>query len=175
MKNLEIELNQLIKEKKRIDSERLAENFEKSMLLWNRILGVERLICRNKGVEYAEPYDFGIESFFDMSLDANLNSATIKVNDMAIKFSEVIELCFGGINDELFDSHVYKGMGMDICGSFIIKNSSWVKRLQNQNSIHNCYDENYWIDFNHYIIRVKDGEFSCVAKGWKLIEPVKQN
>lgn len=168
MKELEVKLNQLIKSKKRLDDERSVLNFEKSLKLWNEIIETERLICKKNGVEYAELYDFGIKVFTEIKLIANFNYAFVEIGELKIKFVGVEELKLGGINDEVFESHAFKGKGMDLCGGFIINNSSWKKKLQKQNSIHNCYDEGYWKKLNHFVIRVKDGEFSCIAKDWRV-------
>lgn len=170
IKELEIKLSQLTSSKKSLDEERSTLNFEKWQKLRNEIIEVERTIHKIKGFEFAEPCDFGINSYYKINLIADLNFSIVEIDDIKIKFHGVEELKFGGINDEVFETHEFNGKGIDIFGGFVIKNSSWKSKLQKQNSIHDCYDENYWKKLNHYIIRAKDGEFSCIAIKWELIK-----
>ena len=163
-----LELNQLIESKRKLDEEKSALNFEERLKLWNEIITTERMICKEKEYEYAEPYDFGIKFFTEIKLKTDFNYTFVEIDNLKIKFSGTEELKFGGINDEVFESHEFIGKGIDLCGSFIINNSSWKNRLQKQNSIHDCYDEGYWKKVNHFIIRSKDGEFSCLARDWEI-------
>ena len=170
MKNLEFELKMLTQEKNKLDAERLSTNFEKSMLLTSKILEVERRISDKKNDEFAQVFDFGIKYFNNIEVTSDFFNTVVKLeNDISIKFIGTVELYFGGINDEVFESHQLFGKGMDICGSFKVINSNWIKKLQFQNSIHEGYKSENWKNINHYIIRSKEGEFSCIASSWEII------
>ena len=171
MNNLKKKLMKLQSQREMLIEQRDSSNIDEWVKNHNEILETERLICKNEGVMYADIYEFGIKCYLNISVNADFNRALVMIEgDVVIQFNQVEEFKFGGINDEVIESHELHSKGMDICGSFIVENSNWIDALKTQNSIHNCFNESYWNKLSHYIIRVKDGEFSCIAKGWKIIE-----
>ena len=104
--------------------QRNSSSFDKWVKNHNEILETERLLCKKKGIMYADIYDFGIKYFSNISIVADFNRTLVKIeDDVLIQFNRVVEFKFGGINDEVIESHELGGKGMDICGSFIVQNS----------------------------------------------------
>ncbi len=170
MNTLKKKLIKLQRQREMLLEQRDASNFDEWLKNHNDMLETERMLCKKEGVMYADIYDFGIKHFLNISVVADFYHTIVKIeDDVVIQFNRVEEFKFGGINDEVIESHELDGSGMDICGSFIVENSIWIDILKKQNSIHNCFDENYWNQLSHYIIRVKDGEFSCVANNWEIV------
>ena len=172
MKDLNKILNDLNERMSLLVKQRKGENFEEYLNLSDQVLHAERELCAFKKIEYAIPYDFGISNFFNIyNINGNYNSIIVSIeNDIKVNFLAVEESKFGGINDEVIDSHELSKKGMGICGSYIVCNSNWIEKLREQNRIHNNFDEESWKKLKHYIIRTKDGEFSCIASDWKIID-----
>lgn len=152
---------------------RLAGSFEELNLCDIEILNVERSICDLKNEEYAVPIDLGVNVCEPPILVSSYGVALlfIIVDDartVVLTFDSVEEVFFGGLNDEVFESHELIGRGLDVYGEYLIKNSSLKDNLKEKNKVHDCYDESYWSSLEHYLIRTKDGEFSCLAKSFSL-------
>ena len=53
-----------------------------------------------------------------------------------VRFSLCYASMFGPPNDEAFTGHPLANRGLEPYGAFIIENSSWVRRLEQMNSVH---------------------------------------
>lgn len=149
-------------------------NFQGDYLeLGRRIEALERELCKVKNLEYVEPVALGIEmgerpvllSRYGRSFLLNGKS---EAKTEVLVFDHVSEIKFGGINDEVLESHEFFGRGLAVVGEYIVKNSSWKNDLVRKNQVHDNFNPDFWSELNHYLIRTKEGEFSCLAESVSL-------
>jgi hypothetical protein len=150
----------------------------KRQLRTERRLTLERELAAAAGDEYAEELAIdviiGDECYLITGFgeDVALLCGDVgREGSVLFEFKHNEELRFGGLNDEVFESHPLYGKGMDIYGLFIVRNSRWKRELQAGNAVHTCYSEEWWSGFEHYILRGKEGELSCLARsyGWRVL------
>ncbi len=170
---LEKRLSALKDEREELRQKRLAGSFDELNQYDSEILSIERNICDLKKEEYAVPIDLGVNICENPILVSNYGVALLFIivdnsKTAVLAFESVEEVLFGGLNDEVFESHSMIGRGLDVYGEYIIKNSTLKSELRQKNKVHDCYDEVYWNNLEHYLIRTKDGEFSCLAKSFSL-------
>lgn len=140
----------------------------------SRRLLLERKLSKLKGIEYAEPLEIDLPVGFDWHAAFSFRGDSYLLCDLSgeannlyksvvIRFINAMEARFGGLNDEVFDQHPLYGKGLDICGFFLIQNSSWKLSLQEKMQTHSCYDADLWSSIKHYLFRDKGGEIACLA------------
>src|SRR5215510_14038401 len=62
-----------------------------------------------------------------------------------VRFFPCYASIFGPPNDEAFTGHPLENRGLRPYGAFIIENSSWIRRLEQMNSVHPCHKpERFW-------------------------------
>src|SRR5215475_2304255 len=85
-----------------------------------------------------------------------------------VKFSICYASMFGPPNDEAFGGHPLASRGLRPYGAFIIENSSWIRRLEQMNSVHRYHKpERFWAR-KHYVLSFHDSTFECVADGYVI-------
>ena len=85
-----------------------------------------------------------------------------------VKFSICYASMFGPPNDEAFGGHPLASRGLRPYGAFIIENSSWIRRLEQMNSVHLYHKpERFWAR-KHYVLSFHDSTFECVADGYVI-------
>lgn len=76
---------------------------------------------------------------------------------------------FGPPNDEAFSGHPLAEIGLEPYGSFEVIESSWIRKLEQMNSVHPYHNK---VDFmhgkRHFILTFHDSIFECVAKGFDI-------
>nr|WP_199002137.1 hypothetical protein [Flavobacterium sp. ASV13] len=85
-----------------------------------------------------------------------------------ITFENEIYYTFGTPNDEVIQGHPLYDHGLEACEAHEVIHSSKIDALEKINSIHSCYDPNYWKTLKHYIFTFHDDMFECVSKGYKV-------
>jgi hypothetical protein len=174
MENAEDVARQLQQVRGQIDAAIAARRLPGFELDDQRLI-LERRLASIQGEEYAEPLDrIQVVVGFDWWVHAGFGSETLlacglqrpqgEENSVLFRFGGVVETHFGGINDEVLDAHPLYGKGMDVCGFFIVRNSSWKATVRDAMSRHDAYDARSWDDVTHYLFRDKPGELSCLAK-----------
>ncbi len=83
-----------------------------------------------------------------------------------VVFEHCVESRFGGLNDEVFEAHALYGRGLDTYGFFQVHHSSWKAELRAGMATHRQFSADYWETIHHYILRNKEGEFACLARGF---------
>jgi hypothetical protein len=143
-----------------------------------RRLILERELAAATGDEYAEPLSIDLIVGDEWYLITGFVPSTAllcgdvgKEGALLLEFKHVVELRFGGLNDEVFDAHPLNGKGLGVYGIFVIRNSSWRRCLKDSMSVHPSFSEMWWLGFEHYIIRGKGGEMACLARGceWRVL------
>ena len=49
-------------------------------------------------------------------------------------------------------------------GAFRIEDSSWIRRLERMNSVHEHHDSDVFARLRHYVFAFHDSTFECVAR-----------
>jgi hypothetical protein len=70
---------------------------------------------------------------------------------------------FGPPNDEAFDGHPLAGRGLEPYGAFRVDDSSWIRRLERMNSVHEVHRAEAFAELTHFILAFHDSTFECVA------------
>lgn len=81
-----------------------------------------------------------------------------------VTFPRCYARMFGPPNDEAFQGHPLASRGLRPHGSFIVRNSSWVRRLERMNAVHPCHDQQRFLQWNHFVLAFHDRTFECVAE-----------
>jgi len=80
-------------------------------------------------------------------------------------FENTEEIRVSGLHDYT-DTHLLLGKGLGNTGLFVVRNSSWkrsVLALVAKDALY--FDEGWWAGFEHFILRGKGGELTCLARG----------
>ena len=56
------------------------------------------------------------------------------------------------------------GKGLKAYGSFVVKNSSWLRELQSVDAAHPQHDPERWRKSQHYLLCFKDRMFEAIAQ-----------
>jgi hypothetical protein len=75
---------------------------------------------------------------------------------------------FGPPNDEAFSGHPLAKRGLTPYGAYEVKNSSWIRQLEQMNSVHQHHEpEKFW-QRRHLIFSFHDSVFECVSDGFAI-------
>ena len=75
---------------------------------------------------------------------------------------------FGPPNDEAFAGHPLAVRGLHPYGSFVVENSSWIRRLERMNSVHPQHQAEHFRKRRHLVFAFHDSTFECVCDGFEL-------
>jgi hypothetical protein len=70
---------------------------------------------------------------------------------------------FGPPNDEAFEGHPLAGRGLEPHGVFRIEDSSWLRGLEQMNSVHEHHSAEAFAQLAHYVFAFHDSTFECIA------------
>ncbi len=178
MKNIENkiqkELDQLNRAIHQEQKQQILPSVQQMLDRDSRRLVLERKLSEIRQLEYADDIDIGFNVGFDWYTISSFRGEAYLICDLinvdkapfksaVFQFLNPIEICFGGLNDEVFDEHDLFGKGIDICGFFLIKNSYWKRNVQKKMQTHASYCDELWTNIKHYLFRDKGGEFACLA------------
>lgn len=80
-----------------------------------------------------------------------------------IEFKYCYAYMFGPPNDEAFSGHPLANRGLEPYGAYEVLNSSWIRKLERMNAVHEHHKpERFW-SRHHYILAFHDSTFECVA------------
>lgn len=74
---------------------------------------------------------------------------------------------FGPPNEEAIAGHPLAELGLYPFACFQVANSSWIRRLEQMNSVHHCHDAKAFEALTHTIITFHDSTFECAAHGFE--------
>jgi hypothetical protein len=80
-----------------------------------------------------------------------------------VRFETAYAWFHGPPNDEAFDGHPLASRGLYPYGAFRIEESSWVRRLERMNSVHEHHSPESFARLHHYVFAFHDSTFECVA------------
>lgn len=85
-----------------------------------------------------------------------------------IKFKRCSKYTFGGPNDEALHGHPYYKLGLGRYAFYELKNSDYIKSLQEINKCHDRYNPKNWTNLKHYILTFHDNMFECIAEDFEI-------
>lgn len=74
----------------------------------------------------------------------------------------------GPPDDEALDAHPLRSRGLDYHNAFEVKESSWIRSLEQMNRVHMWHDAAYFARYRHFIITFQDSTFECVAERYHV-------
>ncbi|WP_299398863.1 hypothetical protein [Pelagibius sp.] len=75
---------------------------------------------------------------------------------------------FGPPNDETFHGHPLSDRGLRPYGVFRIENSSWLRALEQMNSVHPRHSPKMFSSLSHFIFAFHDSTFECIAESFNV-------
>lgn len=85
-----------------------------------------------------------------------------------IEFERYESFTFGPPNDEAFHGHPLYEQELEPYSVFEIKNSSWIRKLERMNSVHEYHNAKRYERLKHYVFAFHDSTFECIAEGFKV-------
>ncbi len=85
-----------------------------------------------------------------------------------VRFSYCYASMFGAPNDEAFAGHPLADRGLKPYGAFLIENSSWIRQLEQMNSVHPFHKAERFLTRKHYVLSFHDSTFECMADGYTV-------
>ncbi len=105
----------------------------------------------------------------------NVDWENTKVEDMEpervalVDFQHCLSHIFGHPNEEVIRGHPLYSRGLSWYGFFEVENSSWIRRQEQINSVHDRHDrEKFLQGLRHFIITLHDSTFECIAEKFEL-------
>ncbi len=89
---------------------------------------------------------------------------------VVFKFDKYIKYTFGMPGNETIQGHPYSKLGIKSYSFYELKNSDFIKELQNIDKIHPYYNQEKWYKYKHYILTFHDNMFECIAQGFTINE-----
>jgi hypothetical protein len=80
-----------------------------------------------------------------------------------ITFRPYSACMFGPPNDEAFAGHPLASRGLEPYGAFCVEQSSWIRKLEQMNSVHPQHNPELFAHLVHYVFAFHDSTFECVA------------
>lgn len=87
-----------------------------------------------------------------------------------IEFQRYWSFMFGSPNDEAFSGHPLASRGLHPYAFFQIEDSSWIRQLEQMNSVHIRHDPAEFAQYKHYVFAFHDSTFECVAENFTVSE-----
>jgi hypothetical protein len=85
-----------------------------------------------------------------------------------VRFGKPYAHFFGPPNDEAFEGHPLAGRGLEPYGAFRVEASSWIRRLERMNSVHEYHRPEAFAELSHFVLTFHDTTFECVAASFEL-------
>ena len=85
-----------------------------------------------------------------------------------VEFNSCSSLMFGPPNDEAFEGHPLESRGLHPYGVFEIEKSSWMRKLERMNSVHERHNPENSAGYKHFIFAFHDSTFECIAKSFEI-------
>ena len=87
-----------------------------------------------------------------------------------VQFERAYAWLHGPPNDEAFAGHPLASRGLHPHAAFRIEASSWVRRLERMNSVHEHNKSDAFARLRHYVFAFHDSTFECVARSFTAVE-----
>lgn len=138
-----------------------------------RRLQLERELAAAAGDEYAEELPIEHMIGHEWHVVSNLGRETALIcgdvgasTSVLFHFENTEEFRVSGLNDDI-DEHPLLGKGLGPYGLYMVMNSRWKSELLVRSSSISPSREAWSSGFEHFILRGKGGELSCLARGYE--------
>ena len=106
----------------------------------------------------------------------NWDGSTIKIVDYEtedetlaiVSFNKYVSFMFGNPNDEAFSGHPLYERGLHPYAIFEVENSSWLRSLEEMNSVHPYHKPEHFQKYKHFIFAFHDSTFECIAECFNI-------
>ena len=98
------------------------------------------------------------------SVDFQRNGESIAI----VEFNLSRSFMFGSPNDEAFSGHPLYERGLRPYEVFEIENSSWIRKLEKMNSVHEHHKPEHFEKYKHFVFAFHDSTFECVAESFEF-------
>ena len=98
------------------------------------------------------------------SVDFQRNGESIAI----VEFNLSRSFMFGSPNDEAFSGHPLYERGLRPYEVFEIENSSWIRKLERMNSVHEHHKPEHFEKYKHFVFAFHDSTFECVAESFEF-------
>lgn len=85
-----------------------------------------------------------------------------------VEFRFCLSFMFGMPNDEAFHGHPLESRGLRPYGVFEIENSSWLRKLEKMNSVHEYHSPERFEKYKHFVFAFHDSTFECIAESFEI-------
>jgi hypothetical protein len=85
-----------------------------------------------------------------------------------VRFAFCYAHMWGPPNDEAFHGHPLASRGLHPYGAFEVQKSSWIRRLERMNSVHEHHRPEAFWKRRHLIFAFHDTTFECVCDGFDV-------
>jgi hypothetical protein len=85
-----------------------------------------------------------------------------------VRFAFCYAHMWGPPNDEAFHGHPLASRGLHPYGAFEVRKSSWIRRLERMNSVHDYHEPEAFWKRRHLIFAFHDTTFECVCDGFDV-------
>lgn len=101
-----------------------------------------------------------------------INSEDLQANKSEtialVQFFGCASAKLGAPNDEVFHGHPLFTKGLEYYSAQEVLDSSWLKQLEEINSVHGSYNPARWRNLHHYVFWFHDSTFECIAESFKV-------
>jgi hypothetical protein len=167
------ELDAIIKEVESERNKRILPEPKVWLVRNERQLLLERELAADAGDEYAD--ELRIEHVIgdEWHVVSNFGRETALIcgdvgasTSVLFHFKNTEEFRVSGLNDDV-DRHALVGKGLGPYGLYMVKNSRWKRELLDAASSEGPQRVEWASGFEHFILRGKGGELSCLARGYE--------
>jgi hypothetical protein len=116
-------------------------------------------------------------AYYLQDAPAGWDGATVRVVDAdsegepvaVVKFRRCYAHMFGPPNDEAFSGHPLSARGLRPYAVFEVRESSWLRRLEEMNSVHPYHNRTRFMENKrHFVFSFHDTTFECIADGFEI-------
>ena len=142
-------------------------------------LRLERILAEERGEPYAAVFPLGDvwEGMlaYSPTVAGNAFSCTVvfetkkRTAYAVVSFLRIAGYKLTDISDEIIEGHALIGKGLKAYGSFVVKNSSWLRELQSVDAVHPQHDPERWRKSQHYLLCFKDRMFEAIAQEVQVV------
>jgi hypothetical protein len=87
-----------------------------------------------------------------------------------VRFDTAYAWFHGPPNDEAFNGHPLASRGLHPYAAFRVEESSWIRRLERMNSVHEHHVPERFARLHHYVFAFHDSTFECVACSFTTVQ-----
>lgn len=107
----------------------------------------------------------------ESSLSLSIPTERNMVHDtgiFALKFKRYLKYKFGLPGNETIQWHPYTKLGMKSFSFYELKDSNFIRELEDIEKKHPYYNSQKWNLYKHYILTFHDNMFECIAQDFEI-------